>query len=312
MWQSFAVTVTDGVARALRDLPLGMHKLVPAEVRTALRHRMGRYYPYEPGFDFRAHPVPAPGEVTGAPDFVGIGVQKAGTTWWFRLLCDHPGAEHLLSRPRHGLYFGPILKERHFFGRFGAAPFTDTDVADYRAWFPRPPGVVTGEWTPDYLYYPWVPELVARAAPEARLLVMLRDPVQRFRSGLAGEYRNGAMHVGAAVAEALGHSLYAANLRRWFDTFDRSRIQVLQYEQCVADPGPHLEATYRFLGLDPGHRPEGMARPVHRTVEQKAGLDDDTTARLLEIFHPDLAALATLLPELDLSLWPSAAGVTGT
>jgi len=39
-------------------------------------------------------PPPPPGFVTGPPDFVGVGAQKAGTTWWFRLIEAHPGVYH--------------------------------------------------------------------------------------------------------------------------------------------------------------------------------------------------------------------------
>ena len=57
-------------------------------------------------------------------------------------------------------------------------------------WFPRPSGSLTGEWTPDYIQCSWVPALLAQAAPGTRLLVLLRDPVERFRSGLAHQRRD--------------------------------------------------------------------------------------------------------------------------
>ena len=59
--------------------------------------------------DHHDTPVLAPGETNGPPGFVGIGVQKAGTSWWYRLVVDHPQVSH---RPS-------IHKERHFFARFG-------------------------------------------------------------------------------------------------------------------------------------------------------------------------------------------------
>lgn len=301
--------VRDRAGRSLRDLPLGVHTLAPPSVRRALRHRLGHFYAYEPSFDFHDTPPLLPGEIDGPPDFVGIGVQKAGTTRWFRLIFDHPDAEHLLSRPRPRPFFGPIQKERHFFGRFGAQSFGPEDIADYHGWFPRRPGMVTGEWTPDYLYYPWVPPLMAQAAPAAKLLLILRDPIERFRSGLAGEIRNGAAHVGAANAEAMGHSLYSDNVRRWLDHFPAEQLLILQHERCVREPAEQLEATYRFLGLDPGHRVADIARPVHQTVEDKAALDEGVRARLLDIFRPDIAELVKLVPSLDLTLWPSAKGL---
>ena len=308
MWQSGRMGLRDEVARALRDLPPGLHKITPPEVRRALRHRLGRFYAWEVGFDFHDPPAPEAGEVNGPPDFVGIGVQKAGTTWWYRLIMDHPGTSDLLSTPRDRYFSGPIQKERHFFGRFGAEDFGPSDIDEYHRWFPRKTGTVTGEWTPDYLYYPWVPPLVAQAAPDAKLLLILRDPMQRFRSGYAGAIRNGADHVGAAVAEAVGHSLYADNVRRWLDHFPADQLLILLYEECVASPAQQLERTYRFLGLDAAHRPVDLERPVNKTVEAKTRLDDDVSRRLRAIFDPDVAELAKLLPALDLGQWVGGGG----
>jgi hypothetical protein len=293
----------DQAARGLRDLPIGLHRAVPPSVRREVRHRLGRYYSWEVGFDFAATPPLGPDEVDGPPDFVGIGAQKAGTTWWFQLIIGHPQATNLLTTATGHDLFGPIQKERHFFGRFGTESFGDEHVAQYHRWFPRRRGTITGEWTPDYLAYPWVPPLVARAAPEAKLLLILRDPVTRFRSGYASAIRHGSAHVGETVAQAMEHSMYAANVARWLDHFPAGQLLVLQYERCVADPAQQLKETYRFLGLDPDYRPADLERPINATREGKTRIDDDVTRRLREVFAPDVAALARLVPSLDLSLW---------
>jgi hypothetical protein len=282
-------------AEALRDLPLGLHESVPPSVRRSLRHRLGRYYAWEIGFDHHRTPALEPGEESGPPGFVGIGVQKAGTSWWYTLVVNHPSVS---ERPE-------IHKERHFFARFGAEEFGAVDIADYAAWFPRRSGTITGEWTPDYFYYPWAPPLLAKAAPDAKLLLILRDPIQRFRSGLAHQVRNGAGHVGSTQAEALGRSLYADALRRWQAWFPPDQLLVMQYEACVAAPAEQLAATYEFLGLDAGHRPAHLRSEVNKTVEAKAGLSADVLGRLEEIVAPDIAELARMVPTLDLSLWPS-------
>ena len=57
-----------------------------------------------------------------------------------------------MTKDRRRHFFGPIEKERHFFGRFGLEPFGSSDIKDYHEWFPRKEGRITGEWTPDYLY----------------------------------------------------------------------------------------------------------------------------------------------------------------
>ena len=94
--------------------------------------------------------APWPGEAAGPPAFVGIGAQKSGTTWWFGLLCAHPGVFHRVVNH----------KERHFFTRYATEAFSAADVERYHAWFSHPGGTVAGEWTPDYLYQPWVKPLL--------------------------------------------------------------------------------------------------------------------------------------------------------
>jgi hypothetical protein len=254
------------------------------------------------GFDLHDVPVLGPGEETGPPDFVGIGTRKAGTTWWFQLITNHPKVAYMRSRN----FAGPIHKERHFFARFGTEKFEQSDVKEYHQWFPHRAGKLTGEWTPDYFSQAWVPPLLARAAPDAKLLLMLRDPIERFRSGYAAAIRSGADHLGSILAEAVGQSLYADNVRRVLDEFSPDRLLTLQYERCIRDPAVYLEETYEFLDLDPTFRPAEIQRARNKTVEPKFELTDDVSRRLQDIFAPDIAQVAQLLPALDLSLWPSA------
>lgn len=270
---------------ALRKMPPG--------ARLGLLHRLGRFAPWEEGFDFTPPPT-APGERSGPPDFVGIGVQKAGTTWWYELVVSHP---EVSTRPG-------IHKERHFLSRFGTEPFGADDVRAYQAWFPRRPGTLAGEWTPDYIYYPWVAPLLARAAPLAKLLLLVRDPVERFRSGLAHQRRTGGSHTAPAVAEAVARGFYLQGLERFDDWFPSDRILVLQYERCVRQPAAELARTYRFLGLTDDRLPPELAHPVSATTAAKTPLHEDVTRRLVDMYAPDVTALARRLPDLDLSLWP--------
>jgi hypothetical protein len=282
------------LGKALFAAPGGLRRMLPRPVRDAVRRRLGPHAPWEAGFG-SAPPPPAPGEVTGAPDFVGIGVQKAGTTWWFGLLTAHPEVAQ-----RAGVH-----KERHFFAPYATASFGPAQVRAYHDWFPRPPGQRAGEWTPDYVHQPWVAPLLARAAPEARLLVMVRDPVERFLSGLAHSQVVPASHLGVVVSEAVERGFYAAALQRWSAPLEAGRLLVLQYERCVADPAAELARTYRFLGLDDGFVPPGLRRPSSPTLQEKVALDDDARTRLVDLYAPDVAALSALVPELDTALWPN-------
>jgi hypothetical protein len=281
----------------LRRIALSAFAELPAPARQSILHAFGKYAPWEDGFDLTP-PEAGAEEVTGPPDFVGIGVQKAGTTWWYQAICAHPD---VFSRD-------DIHKERHFFGRYATRPFGTAECSLYHDWFPRPPGRLTGEWTPDYIHYPWVPPLLAQAAPEARLLVILRDPVERFRSGLAHQLRDRGRLTVDSYQDAMARGLYHETLQRWHGYFPAERILVLQYERCMADPVGQLARTCRFLGLEP-FDVEGMERPVNTTA-RPVTLDEDVRRRIIEIYTPDVRALSDSFSEFDPDLWPNFGGIS--
>jgi hypothetical protein len=255
-------------------------------------HRLGIFAPWEAGFDFSPPPL-APGEVTGPPDFVGVGVQKAGTSWWYELIASHPDVT-----AHDGIH-----KERHYLSHFGAEPFGADQVERYHGWFPRRPGTITGEWTPDYLGYPWVAPLLAQAAPRTKVLVLLRDPVERFRSGLTFRLRQGAPDNEATLADAARQGFYARSLRRLLDYFPAQQLQVLQYERCVSEPEAQLASTFQFLGLT-DHRPDDLRRSVN-VSGSKVPIDPQARSRLVDLYSSDVQDLVSLVPDIDLSLWPN-------
>ncbi len=265
---------------------------LPHPTRRAILHRIGRYAPWEPGFDFTP-PDLGPGFVTGPPDFVGIGAQKSGTTWWYDLIATHPG----VCAPA-GLH-----KERHLLDRYAARPFDDRAVAELHGWFPRRPGTVTGEWTPDYCTFAWAPDLLLRAAPDARLLVLVRDPVDRFASGLRHHAQRGTPLDGLVLADALERSSYASALERWLAVFPPDRVLVLQYERCVEETDACLGETFAFLGLTEYH-PSEAERPPRPPLGDGNDLDDEVVGRLVGLLGPDVVRLAELVPGLDLARWP--------
>jgi hypothetical protein len=266
---------------------------LPPEYRRFILHRMGRYAPWEREFDFTP-PRLGDGEQSGPPEFVGIGVQKAGTTWWFQLVVAHAG----ISSPPG------VHKERHFFDRFGAAPMTAMDVEDYHGWFPRPAGSITGEWTPDYFTLPWVPGLLRRAAPEARLLLLLRDPVERFRSGLDHHERMGMPRNGAAMADAVQRGFYYRALTQWLEHFPADQILILQHERCVVDPVGQLHRTFSHLGL-PDDPAAIAVQPARVPSPAGVQLADEVKEYLIHLYSADVAALVDHVPEFDVTLWPN-------
>ncbi len=248
-------------------------------------------------------PQAPPAWATGPPDFVGVGFQRCGTTRWYNLITAHPE----IARP-------VAMKELHFFDRFHSGGCGEEDLAAYREYFPRPQGQKVGEWTPLYASAPWIPPLLARAAPEARLLMILRDPVERLISGLAldaavADRRGMALSRHAPLA-AFVRGLYHAELCGLTRHFDRSRLLVLQYERCAAEPETELRRTFAFLGVGEDAPISGLdAHPRRR--DEKPQLDPATRAAYVEAYSDDVMRLIRDFPELDLSLWPNFAHLAG-
>lgn len=234
---------------------------------------------------------------TAPPDFVGVGAQRSGTSWWYRMIERHPQVVRMEGQS----------KELHFFGRFwsGEAP---EDLAErYERFFPRPAGAISGEFTPRYMYDSWSLRLLRRAAPDARILVLLRDPVERYRSGVARFIRRNAKQ-GRPIdlmmfADALHRGLYHQQLLRLFELFPRDQVLVQQYERCAADTPTQLAVTCRFLGLDPFEELPPPAQSRERPPNQKPTLTDDMREDVVRRLEDDVRRLGELCPEIDLSLW---------
>jgi hypothetical protein len=232
---------------------------------------------------------------TGPPDFIGVGTQRSGTTWWFRTLLGHPQI-----RPPRGR-----RKELHFFDAFCARELRDADIAEYHELFPRKRGQIAGEWTPRYMHDFWTPRLLARAAPDAKLLIMFRDPVERFRSGVPHRLsRSPGARLEAATADAIERGRYATQLKRLLAYHDESKLLILQYERCVADPAGQYRRTLEFLGVDTEHRNRQLERRRGTSqAAQKKPLWDDLMDGLRATLEPEVAELAAMTPEIDVSLW---------
>ncbi|MGB7053326.1 MAG: sulfotransferase, partial [Acidimicrobiales bacterium] len=149
---------------------------------------------------------------------------------------------------------------------------------------------------------PWVAPLLAAAAPEARLLFLVRDPVERFRNGMSRITETRVANDGVAVSDVIDGGFYAFQLRRLRQFFPAERILVLQFERCIADADGQLAATYRFLGLDSNYRPTRWVPPASPDVPP---LDDSVVDRLSELYAEDAGNLAALVPDFDLDRWPA-------
>jgi hypothetical protein len=187
----------------------------------------------------------------------------------------------------------------------------EEDVLSYHRYFPRRAGSVTGEWTPRYMTMPGVVDNIRACAPEARIIAILRDPVERYRSGV-GQWQKRKERLGkrpnlaAGRKDAYARSFYGFMLQRYVETFGRDRILILQFERCRADPAAEYMRTLEFLGLRQIHLPEnvlGRRVNVSRIKLSPKALDEPPD--LVDRLADDVRLLRSFAPDLDLSLWPN-------
>jgi hypothetical protein len=164
-----------------------------------------------------------------------------------------------------------------YFDRFCDHPLTEAGVAAYHERFPRRAETIAGEWSRSYMLDAWTPPLLKRAAPDAKLRVMLSDPIERYRvsfnerlaeHGEPGQFLHG--RCGRAPQPR------AERLRR-FDAADL----VLQFERCSRDTLAQYRRTLEFLGV----RDRDF---VPRRLRGKAAIDPEAlfTAALLKFGLP--------------------------
>jgi hypothetical protein len=141
------------------------------------------------------------------------------------------------------------------------------------------------------------------AAPDARVLLTLRDPVARFRSGLQLQLKRG-MSPSDATLDAFHRGLYAGQVAQLLTCVPRAQVMIVLYEEARDAPDETRARMAEFVGLDPAR----FSAPVQvRTDSSVATAPRGLAAPLLETvtdrYREDSARLAALLPELDLDRW---------
>jgi hypothetical protein len=245
-------------------------------------------------------------EPRALPDALIIGAMKSGTSSLHYYLTQHPQV------------VPPLRKEVHYF---------DLNLARgerwYRANFGRADaGGLNVDSSPYYLFHPQVPQRAHALLPNARLIVLLRDPVRRayshywherdkgreplsFEDAIAAEpervERDHARLAAGEIDRSASHQYfsylargrYAEQLQRWLQFYRREQMLVLRFEDLAREPLPVLNRTLDWLGLPA----MANARLEPRNTRRYAPIAPETAARLQEYFAPHNAELESLLGE---------------
>ena len=213
-----------------------------------------------------------------APDFFILGAQKSGTTWLWSMLEQHPGT----SLPE---------KEIHYFG--SSELFAKGDDWYYNFFNNLDSDKVIGEASTTHFYdnvpywynksdqlefdrsLPTIPELILQKFPDAKFIVILRDPVHRAISAYSHWMKRGEISPLLGLKRAatrypktriLEYGFYAKYLNVWMKKVPADRFRIIIFEdQIKKDWSQTLIDTYEYLGLDPTFTPELPNKPVHRS-----------------------------------------------
>lgn len=213
------------------------------------------------------------------PDFVVIGAKRGGSTSLYNYMLEHPNTVPMFPGRQH-------IKGAHYYDTRYARGLTW-----YRSHFPIEVGgrplarpklspAICGEASPYYLFHPLAAERLAHDYPDVRIIVVLRDPVERAYSHFKERTHHGGETLSfeeALDAEAdrirgeeeriladnsyvsaehenhsyLAQGRYLDMLPRWFKFFPRKQIHIALSEEFYADPNRQVNEVWKFLGLPP-------------------------------------------------------------
>lgn len=207
------------------------------------------------------------------PNFLIIGAQKAGTTSIYYYLNQHP--QIFMSPIKEPGFFDFENEKLDFKGPRDKDCYAQviTDLDDYCKLFQNAQDkIVLGEATTWYLYSPKAAERIQYYIPNAKLIAILRNPVDRAYSAFMHAIRDGREPI-KNFSKALQQEekriqqnweyiwryksmgLYHVQLRRYFDRFDKSQIKVYLYEDLEASPEDLIQDIFEFLGVDENFTP---------------------------------------------------------
>ncbi|HEX6724852.1 MAG TPA: sulfotransferase [Gaiella sp.] len=275
----------------MRRLPAELIPNVPEPVRKVARNAIWSY-----------------GRATSRwrplPGFLVIGAQKAGTTALYAYLRWHPGIA------------GPSWKEVSFFDRHWWR-----GEAWYRGQFPLRAGTrLVGEASPSYLFHPLAPERAYSLVPDAKLIALVRNPVDRaysqyqhevalgreplsFEDALAAEEERTRGEVERLAADPRAFSRawwdhtyaargrYAEQLERWLAVYPREQVLVVATEELGGRPAETYASILAFLGAAP-HSLDEYPRVFERDYEP---MRSETRAALEATFAEPNRRLEELL-----------------
>jgi len=241
------------------------------------------------------------------PDFYIIGGQKSGTSALYDYLIQHPCIE------------SAVTKEPRYFDKY-----YDRGINWYRVGFPlkihksfnkkilgKP--FQTGEATPRYLDHPHSPKRIKKTTPNAKLIVLLRNPIDRAYSSYSVRINSGKEKLSFEEAikrekertlgefekmqkdpnyysidyyhhSYLDRGIYVTKLKHWMSIFPKEQFLIIQSDEFFKDTSIIYNKVLKFLNLPKWDLDE--YKPIGVTKYKKQTMEPSTRKQLVEFFSP--------------------------
>jgi hypothetical protein len=246
------------------------------------------------------------------PFFIIVGTQKGGTATLYRYLC------------RHSQISPAIRKEVHYFDLN-----YDRGIDWYKAFFPytrelQKKEAITGEASPLYMYLKEVPNRIKKDLPEVKLIVLLRNPIDRAISHFEfyrakgiehrsqEEYLNEFNYSINSMVEFekklkntndkrslsyVTRGLYSEQLERIFDKFDRDNLKIVVSEELFTHPQENVKSLFKFLNLEI----EDIGIAPRANYNKKKKVNSDLYKILQDYYSEEIQKISRL--GLNISAW---------
>lgn len=197
-------------------------------------------------------------------DFVGIGAPRCGTTKLSRGLAEHPEICFSSRKELHYFNFDHLYNQ----GQYYLTRFLNHCQK----------GKIKGEWSTDYLYSQKAAERIKNHNPEVKILISLRNPIDRAYSHYLLQKYSGSINPWQTFNTAISgrdkyhylkRGLYAESLKHYLDTFPREQIRIVIYEELVKNPGQTFKQLYQFLKVNPNFVPPSINENVDYRARKK-------------------------------------------
>lgn len=241
------------------------------------------------------------------PDFIIIGAQRCGTTSLYNYLTKHP---HVVSSYKKEVHFFDV-NFKNGIGWYRAHFFPSFSYKYYVKQISKQ-DIVTGEASPYYIFHPHAPKRILETVPRAKLIALLRNPVDRAYSHYRHEVKLGVETLSFKDAiekeeerlrgemekmledenyysfnhqhySYLSRGIYVDQLKTWMNLFPKEQILILKSEDFFNDPPAIFKQVLEFLNLPSWELKEYRKYNVGWLAEK---MDATIRKRLIDYFEP--------------------------